>query len=74
MYAPWLRAYPNVRIVRDQTYPLLQHSVAALVKSGTSTLETALLDVPRLSATPATAYPTTLPDYSSRYATFHWST
>ncbi|MFN7266395.1 MAG: lipid-A-disaccharide synthase [Bacteroidota bacterium] len=48
MYAPWLRAYPNVRIVRDQTYPLLQHSVAALVKSGTSTLETALLDVPQV--------------------------
>jgi lipid-A-disaccharide synthase len=48
MYAPWLRAYPNVHIVRDQTYPLLQHSVAALVKSGTSTLETALLDVPQV--------------------------
>lgn len=48
MYAPWLRAYPHVRLVRDQTYPLLQNSVAALVKSGTSTLETALLDVPQV--------------------------
>lgn len=48
MYTPWLQAYPHVRIVRDQTYPLLRHSVAALVKSGTSTLETALLDVPQV--------------------------
>jgi lipid-A-disaccharide synthase len=48
MYAPWLQAYPHVRVVRDQTYSLLQQSVAALVKSGTSTLETALLDVPQV--------------------------
>ncbi|MGN0233089.1 MAG: lipid-A-disaccharide synthase [Bacteroidaceae bacterium] len=32
-------------IVRNQTYPLLQHSTAALVTSGTATLETALLGV-----------------------------
>lgn len=48
IYAPWLRAYPHVRIVRDQTYPLLRNSVAALVKSGTSTLEAALLNVPQV--------------------------
>jgi len=48
IYAPFLHAYPNVRVVRDQTYPLLRHSEAALVKSGTSTLETALLDVPQV--------------------------
>ena len=34
-----------VSIVRDQTYRLLQHSTAALVTSGTATLETALFRV-----------------------------
>ncbi len=33
--------------VYDKTYPLLQHSTAALVTSGTATLETALFDVPQ---------------------------
>ena len=35
-------------IVRDQTYRLLQHSTAALVTSGTATLETALFSVPQV--------------------------
>lgn len=35
-------------VVRDQTYRLLQHSTAALVTSGTATLETALLRVPQV--------------------------
>jgi lipid-A-disaccharide synthase len=34
--------------VHDDTYPLLAHSVAALVTSGTATLETALFDVPQV--------------------------
>lgn len=38
----------EVKIVYDKTYPLLDASVAALVKSGTSTLESALLDVPQV--------------------------
>lgn len=38
----------EIRIVRDQTYRLLQHSTAALVTSGTATLETALLRVPQV--------------------------
>ena len=37
-----------VKVVRDQTYRLLQHSTAALVTSGTATLETALLRVPQV--------------------------
>ena len=37
----------NVRIVFGKTYPLLQHSDAALVTSGTATLETALFRVPQ---------------------------
>ncbi|MBQ7463170.1 MAG: lipid-A-disaccharide synthase [Bacteroidaceae bacterium] len=35
-------------VVRDQTYRLLQHSTAALVTSGTATLETALFRVPQV--------------------------
>ena len=38
----------NIRIVRSQTYRLLQHSTAALVTSGTATLETALMKVPQV--------------------------
>ncbi|GAB3837256.1 lipid-A-disaccharide synthase [Hymenobacter jeollabukensis] len=38
----------NVRIVTDQTYDLLRHAKAAVVTSGTATLETALFDVPQV--------------------------
>lgn len=38
----------SVRIVQDVTYTLLQHAVAALVTSGTATLETALFQVPQV--------------------------
>lgn len=38
----------SVRILFQQTYPLLQHSDAALVTSGTATLETALFRVPQV--------------------------
>lgn len=37
----------NVSIVFDQTYTLLMHARAALVASGTATLEAALFDVPQ---------------------------
>lgn len=37
-----------VPILFNQTYPLLNHSEAALVTSGTATLETALLNVPQV--------------------------
>jgi lipid-A-disaccharide synthase len=39
---------PNIKIVYDQTYDLLAHAKAALVTSGTATLETALFDVPQV--------------------------
>ncbi len=42
----WLNG--KCTVVRDQTYQLLQHSTAALVTSGTATLETALLRVPQV--------------------------
>ena len=38
----------SVGFVRDQTYALLKHSVAAMVTSGTATLETALMNVPQV--------------------------
>lgn len=37
----------DVRVVFGQTYPLLEHTEAALVTSGTATLETALFRVPQ---------------------------
>lgn len=37
----------RVKIVFEQTYELLENSVAAIVKSGTSTLESALYEVPQ---------------------------
>ena len=47
-YEPMLSHFPNVQLLRGQTYPLLKNSVAALVKSGTSTLEAALLNTPQV--------------------------
>lgn len=44
-YAELLQPFTNVSSVRDKTYTLLQQSVAALVTSGTATLETALFGV-----------------------------
>ena len=38
----------NVNIVYDQTYQLLQSSSAAIVASGTATLETALFNIPQV--------------------------
>lgn len=38
----------NVRLIVNRTYQLLQLSSAAIVTSGTATLETALLDVPEV--------------------------
>lgn len=38
----------NVSIVFDETYPLLNNATAALVTSGTATLETALFQVPQV--------------------------
>jgi len=38
----------QLHLIAHQTYPLLQNTRAALVTSGTATLETALLDVPQV--------------------------
>ena len=54
-YAPFVAGKP-VHMVKNETYHLLAHSVAALVTSGTATLETALFGVPQ-----AVCYKTPLP-------------
>lgn len=46
-YAPYLQN-SGVQLVTGKTYSLLQHSHAALVTSGTATLETALLRIPQV--------------------------
>ena len=46
-YEPFLRGY-NVRMVHNQTFQLLSQATAALVTSGTATLETALFRVPQV--------------------------
>ncbi len=47
-YAPFLTGHPNVELQKDNTYPILRRAAAALVKSGTSTLETALIGTPQV--------------------------
>ncbi len=47
-FIPWLKQFPNVKVVRDVTYTLLTYSHAAMVTSGTASLETALFSVPEV--------------------------
>jgi lipid-A-disaccharide synthase len=47
-YNSLLQPYNNVRTVSGKTYDLLMQAKAALVTSGTATLETALFDVPEI--------------------------
>jgi len=47
-YRPLIGQQPNVSVVYDQTYPLLSAAKAALVCSGTATLEAALFNVPQV--------------------------
>ncbi|MBN8823566.1 MULTISPECIES: lipid-A-disaccharide synthase [unclassified Spirosoma] len=48
LYDSLLADYPNIKRVNDAAYDLLHVSVAALVTSGTATLETALLSIPQV--------------------------
>ena len=43
-----LKDYPDIQTVKNETYNLLSQSTAALVTSGTATLETALFGVPQV--------------------------
>ena len=47
-YESFIEDHTNVKLVTNGTYPLLMKSVAALVTSGTATLETALFEVPEI--------------------------
>jgi len=47
-YHTYTNQYPNVSIVNNRTYDVLLQSKAALVTSGTATLETALFGVPEV--------------------------
>ena len=47
-YEDFINDYKNVKVISNETYPLLMKSVAALVTSGTATLETALFGVPEI--------------------------
>lgn len=47
-YAPYLSGYPNVRFAQGDTYAILRQARAGLIKSGTSTLETALIGLPQV--------------------------
>lgn len=46
--APFLKDYPEIQVLKGRTYELLQQARAALVTSGTATLETALFGVPEI--------------------------
>jgi lipid-A-disaccharide synthase len=48
LYDSLMADYPNVRRVGDSAYDLLHVAAAALVTSGTATLETALFNVPQV--------------------------
>lgn len=47
-YKTFTDQYPNVSIAKNKTYDLLLQAKAALVTSGTATLETALFEVPEV--------------------------
>jgi len=47
-FEPFTEKYPSLKIISNRTYDLLQISHAALVTSGTATLETALFKVPEV--------------------------
>jgi lipid-A-disaccharide synthase len=47
-YQQFTASRPEVSLVENQTYALLKNAHAALVTSGTATLETALFDVPQV--------------------------
>ncbi|MDD4158580.1 MAG: lipid-A-disaccharide synthase [Proteiniphilum sp.] len=47
-YKPYEQGFPQVTVLFGETYRILAQSEAALVTSGTATLETALLNVPQV--------------------------
>jgi lipid-A-disaccharide synthase len=48
VYQEFMSNYPNVQLIKGKTYDVLKNAHAALVCSGTATLETALLNCPQV--------------------------
>lgn len=48
LYTQYITPYANVTLTHNGTYSILNHAVAAIVTSGTATLETALFKVPQV--------------------------
>jgi lipid-A-disaccharide synthase len=48
IYKPFLKKYSEVQIIESKTYDLIKNSEAALVTSGTATLETAIIGTPQI--------------------------
>ncbi|MDT8323452.1 MAG: lipid-A-disaccharide synthase [Bacteroidota bacterium] len=46
LYEKWMQAYPDIPLLRDATHALMQHAYAAVVASGTATVETAYYETP----------------------------
>ncbi len=47
-FDPFIEQYPGLKVVKNRTYDLFQLASAALVTSGTATLETAIFNVPEV--------------------------
>lgn len=47
-YANWLKGRPWLHVVEKQTYSVLRHAEAAVINSGTASLEAAILGVPQV--------------------------
>lgn len=47
-YAPYLGDRPYVKVVFGETYAVLHHAQAAVINSGTASLEAALIDTPQV--------------------------
>lgn len=47
-YAGWLKDRPWLHVVEKQTYSVLRHAQAAVINSGTASLEAAILGVPQV--------------------------
>jgi lipid-A-disaccharide synthase len=58
-YAPWIAGRPNVDLVFGRTYDVLKYADAAVINSGTASLEAALIGTPQVvcwSTSPFTAW------------------
>lgn len=56
-YKKFISTYSYISIIQNETYQILTHSTAAIVTSGTATLETSLLNIPQVVCY-RTAFPT----------------